>query len=151
LTSLQSIPEHTMLGRVSAGTGPVEVFPLYTAGDNISIVDHVISATGGGGRGTVWPMFLQAEGTIPTLVGSIRLPSGTYTPSAQIGSGHPGNATTLLLKSGTTTIATLGGVAGGVARHTAAPFTLAAASDIDLYLYCSTDYDNAYLKGLELL
>jgi hypothetical protein len=106
---------------------------------------------GSGGIGTAWPMFLQVEGTIPTLVGSIRLPSGTYTPSAQIGSGDNHHATTLLIKVGTTILATLGGVTGGITWQTAPPFTLAATSEVDLYLYGNVDYDNAYFKGLELL
>ncbi|MDD2725410.1 MAG: hypothetical protein PHH59_15500, partial [Methylovulum sp.] len=44
--------------------------PIYTAGDNISIVDHVISATGGGG-GVNIAMNDQITGATATIVGSL--------------------------------------------------------------------------------
>jgi hypothetical protein len=108
------------------------------------------SGGGGGGGLTVWPLHEQVTGAVPTLVGSLRLPAGTYTPSAMLGSGQPANATSLVIKEGSTTLKTLGGVAGGLSWQTATSFTLASTADIDLYLFCNSSTDNAYLRALEL-
>ncbi len=92
----------------------------------------------------------QITGTTATIVGSIRLPAGTYTPSAMLGCGNPTYAATLLLKDGATTKDTIGGTAGGIAWRTGAGFTLAATTDIDIYIYANNASATAYLRSLTL-
>ncbi|MDD5125798.1 hypothetical protein, partial [Methylovulum sp.] len=121
----------------------------YTAGDNISIVDHVISATGGGG-GVNIAMNDQITGATATIVGSLRLPAGTYAPSAMLGCGNPYYVATLTIKAGAVTQDTIGGVPGGLAWRTGAGFTLLAATDLDIYLHSNNAGATAYLRSLLL-
>lgn len=90
-------------------------------------------------------------GTIPTIIGSIRLAAGTYpAPSAEIGAGNPLYAATLeLRKPDGTVLATIGGTAGGLAWRTALTgFTLTATTDCDLVLFCNTALEPVFIKGL---
>lgn len=90
-------------------------------------------------------------GTVPTIIGSMRLPAGTYpTPSAELGAGNPTYSATLQLrKPDGTILTTIGGIAGGLAwRSAATGFTLSTTTDIDLVLYCNTALEPVFVKGL---
>ncbi len=92
-------------------------------------------------------------GIVPRLVGSATLPAGTYqAPSALLGAGDPAYTATLTLETPTgDVIATVGGVAGGVAWRTASSgFVLAADTAIDLVLVCSAAHQPAFIHGINI-
>lgn len=92
-------------------------------------------------------------GTVPRLVGSIILPTGTYqAPSALLGAGDPAYTATLTLETPTgDVIATVGGVAGGVAwRTSTSGFALAAETAVDLVLVCSAAHQPAFIHGINI-
>ena len=102
---------------------------------------------------SVRKLFLNAQmtGTVATLVGAIKLPTGVYpAPSANLGCGDATKAVTLVLKKQDgTVLATIGGVAGGVAWRTAASgFTLVAETDVDLMLFTNFSTATAFVRGL---
>ncbi len=115
-----------------------------------TFVDVVATDTATGSTALAYSMNESVIGTTPTVVGSMRLPAGTYTaPSADIGAGNPSYSATLELRIPEGTILVIGGTAGGLAWRTAATgFTLSATTDIDLVLYCNTALEPVFIKGL---
>lgn len=116
----------------------------------LSFVDVVDTSTTSTSAALAYSMNEAVIGTVPTIIGSMRLPAGTYpAPSAELGAGNPTYSATLELRNSTSTLLIIGGTAGGLAWRTAATgFTLSATTDIDLVLYCNTALEPVFVKGL---
>jgi hypothetical protein len=96
----------------------------------------------------------QHTGTVPLLLLSALLPAGDYAPpAAMLGCVDPAQAATLEIvkESDGTTLATIGGTAGGLAwREAAAGFSLAAETLISIGLAASTAGAVAVVRGLDV-
>jgi len=116
-------------------------------------VNALIAAAGGiGGIGGSWPMPGNAQGTIPYLVATRTLEAGTYaTIAATLGATDAARAATIQLKSlsSSTVLATIGGTAGGLGfRVSASSFTLAAPTDVGIYLFGDSPVTVSYMTEI---
>jgi hypothetical protein len=141
---LQAFPQWEELGNAATrnvGTGAGDV----AAGNHT----HAFSAL----TGAEFPYFAECTGTVKTWVGSRRLAAGTYAPpSACVGCANPVHAATLTYEAmDGTVLATIGGTPGGPEWHTAsAGFTLAALTQVDLYLVTNSAAGKGYLRGIAI-
>jgi hypothetical protein len=112
-----------------------------------------IGATGP--AGPIQSSFLlsaEAEGTTPYLVGSVRLPAGTYNAAAMIGCSDPSKTATIDIKDGASLVKAVGGVAGAVQWVSAgSSFTISVTTQLDIYLYGNTTDTLSYIRGIEFL
>lgn len=125
---------------------------VYLKGGGVySVVANIKGADGAGGF-TALNMSLNTQtlGTVPRLVTSFKLPAGTYSAVASLGSSRYGYIAYAVIKSGSTTVATISRTGTLTWVSAAALFTLAAETDLDLYIY--SNYRGAYaiIKGLQI-
>lgn len=96
------------------------------------------------------PLNVRHVGVVPLFVGSLKLQSGTYTPSANVGCTNAAYAASVLINIGPDTISTIGNVAGTVQWRTGETFILSGETDIDIYLVANSVSATAELHGVKL-
>ena len=168
LATLQPIATQAVLGRVSAGPGAVEVL---NAGQAKSILNYTGSEVGFIPYGTLTATNAQAAieqlenkassgsvsiaiastsmvGTVPTVVGAVILPSGTYAaPKSYYGCAHDLYYAILqLVKTDGTVVCTFADKLGVMGWATAtAGFELPAETQLNLVLSTNDAAEHAFI------
>lgn len=165
LSDVGPIAQNRIVGRVSAGDGPTEQLTPSAVADMLGLDGYVtdselataienIHIPAQAASELIFLSINTMTGVVPRLVGSALLPAGTYqAPSALLGAGDPAYSATLTLETQIgDVLATVGGVAGGVAWRTAsAGFVLAATTLIEVVLVCSAVNQPAFVHGLSII
>jgi hypothetical protein len=139
--SFGNIDSQRILGRVSSGTGAVEVLTPSQAKDVLDIASAIITPLNPN----------PVIDTDPTIVGSLLLPAATYTaPQAEIGCGDPLHTATLQIKKvDGTVLATITG--NGLDWYTGNNgFTLATETEIRLVLFGSAANSVTFIRGFKI-
>lgn len=151
LTNIAIIDEIDNIANIPPGGTTNQVLAKFSNADYDA--HWADQSGGGGGSANVTIATYSMVGVVPTVMGSVTLPAGTYqAPKAKYGCANPVYVAYLVLQDSlNSAVVTFTAKPGGVSWATApAGFTLATETELDVLLSTSDTSEIAFIHAFQL-